>query len=312
MDSPPASFAMTCTAIICTANRGDSLVPTVDSLLRYGKHLQELLIVDQSKDDRTFRAIEDQIDGVRVRYMKMDVSGKGKAINLGIAEARGEIIFQTDDDCEIYEGTVEAHLAIFEKYPEVALTYGQVLPAEHDPNQGFIPSYHLEADHLARTIKDKPQTRGIGANTAFRKEVIQKLGGFDPELGPGGKFRACIDGDMTIRCLLAGHAVYETCESRVLHFGFRNWSQGRTLARNAFYGIGASFIKPVRYGYWRALPIVWDEFFTHALVPLLRSLVTRHPTGWQRVAGICLGVLHGLIYPVDSRYLLFAAQKPDI
>ncbi len=73
----------------------------------------------------------------------------------------------------------------------------------------------------------------------------------------GGTQYACVDEDLTVRCLLAGYHVFESKDSFVYHYGFRNWEQGRILTSRAFYGIGAASTPQMR---WEALPIALYEF----------------------------------------------------
>ena len=295
------------TALLCTAGRSDSLVPTIKSILAAtGKsRCDELLIIDQSVSDETEKAVAPFVGDSRLRYVRSATKGKGVSLNLGLEWAKNDIIAITDDDVEVFPDWLDGHLEAFETRPKVAMTYGQVLPVPFDETAGFIPIYLLEKDNLVRAVRDKLDSRGIGANTVVRRDIIQSLGGFDATLGPGGKFFACVDGDMTMRALIAGYEIYETSKSKVYHYGFRNWVQGRKLAYNAWYGIGAAYSKPLKCGYWNTLPIPMHEFFNYALWPFVKNCLRLKPQGWMPVLAFWKGFFAGWRTPVDKKTLLF-------
>ncbi len=181
-----------------------------------------------------------------------------------------------------------------------------MLPVEHDPGDGFIPTYFVTKDRLCKNMWQKLTARGIGANTAVRRKEVLELGGFDPELCPGGIFKACVDRDLTVRCLLSGYYVYESCDSVVYHYGFRTWEQGRILARNAFYGIGAAHAKPLKCGRPSALVVLLWELGAYALAPSIRATLTlSRPLGWARVLHFLRGVKDGLRCQVDRKTMLY-------
>ena len=269
----------------------------------------ELVVIDQSTDSRTECALLSLRSDPRLRYIRTSTTGKGIALNIGLEECRGEIVAITDDDCEVDAEWPITHVRAFHAHPRVAITYGNVLPVEHDSTLGFIPTYFVANDRLCTNLWQKMTARGIGANTAVRRKEVLELGGFDPELCPGGVFRACVDRDMTVRCLLAGYYVYETAASIVYHYGYRTWDQGRTLARNAYYGIGAAHIKPVKCGRPQVLPLLLWELCAYAIGPSIWATLTlSRPTGWSRVYHFIRGIVSGLRCPVDRKHILYQGK----
>ena len=244
----------------------------------------------------------------RLRYLRTPTQGKCHALNIGIAAARNEIVVITDDDCEVLPDWSLAHVQAFHDNPRVAVTFGNVLALDYDTKAGFTPVYLRTNDFLCRNVWQKLYARGIGANMALSRKAWREIGGFDPELGPGGRFPACEDGDFAVRCLLAGHYVFETSHSTVTHFGFRTWDQGRQLTRDAFYGIGAAYIKPLKCGHLSVLPLLAYEFVRYALYPSLAATLgwrPGKPTNWQRVHFFMRGILRGLRVPVNRTNMTY-------
>lgn len=306
----------TTSALICTRNRGASLVPTVCSILSPGRSFQELVIIDQSPGDATEAALAPFRSDPRLHYIRSTTQGLSIARNLALAEARCEVCAFTDDDCEVDDNWPRAHQEIFARHPQVAITYGSVRSVHHDEMHGFIPIYEVSEDRLCTAIRHKIKARGIGANMAVRRDVVLKLGGFDTELGAGARFASCEDGDIAVRCLLAGYYVYETAASSVDHYGFRTWEQARALMRDSFFGIGAAFVKPIRCGHREAAHILFWELWSHALMPSLRATLTfQKNMGWGKAASFLRGVANGWRTPIDRTHLVYlpelASAQPD-
>lgn len=297
-------------ALICTRNREGSIARAARSVLDNADSETELIIVDQSGNDLTADALAPLRLDSRLRYIRTDTLGKSAAVNIGIEAAKNEIIVMTDDDCVTLPGWTTAHSQVFRDNPNVVVAYGNVLPPEFDAKDGFTPVYQIKQDSVCHNMAQKLRARGIGANMAIRRDIALQIGGFDTELGPGARFRACEDGDFAVRCLLAGYYTFETQGSSVIHYGFRTWAEGRQLTRDAFLGIGAAYIKPLKCGKLSVLPLLAYEFWTYALYPSLRATLTlRKPLNWQRVLCFLRGATRGLFAPVDGKRLLYRPKN---
>ena len=100
-----------------------------------------LVINDGSTDDteETISNLKSQILKPEIRYFKIENGGPAKARNKGIKEAKGEIIFFTDDDCTVPGNWMETLLSGLKRYPEAAGAGGWYLPHENktEKNVGF-------------------------------------------------------------------------------------------------------------------------------------------------------------------------------
>ena len=298
------------TALVCTRNRGDSLLGAVSSILANAHPNFELIVIDQSTNEETAQAMTPFLGDARVRYLRSELTGVTKARNLGLAEARSEIVAFTDDDCEAPPDWLEIMAAVFAAHPAVAVAFCNVDPVPYDRTLGFIPAYQRTESLLLSHLRDKCAGRGMGAGMAVRRSVVQSFGGFDEMLGPGSVFASCEDGDLAARALLLGYQVYETAEVSVRHAGFRTWKEGRVLARRDWIGIGAAFAKPLKCGHWRFAVVPAYELGCHALWPPISDLLhLRKPSGLVRIVAFLQGFSRAWRTPVDPQTLRFRPAK---
>jgi GT2 family glycosyltransferase len=295
--------------VVCTRNRGNRIVRTIESILASELRTFELLVVDQSPGNETAESVSPFLADSRVRYVRTTDVGVGRARNTGLNLARAPLVAFTDDDVRVPSSWLSVMGATLDAHPRVAIVFCNVAAGPHDPAIGFIPAYVRPNTMLATRVLDKCRARGMGAGMAVRRITMLDLGGFDPDLGPGGRFPSCEEGDAALRALLAGHHVLETSEIAVVHDGFRTWDEGRALTRRDWYGIGAAYSKPIRAGRMRALPVVaWEGVALATVQPIVSTLQNRRPAGLRRCAAFWRGFARGLTCPVDRRTLLFRSD----
>lgn len=300
------------TALVCTRNRGDSMLAAVESLLRSDYPEFEVLVVDQSTNDDTARAIAPYLECERLRYLRTPTRGLGRARNIGIAAAKYDIVVMTDDDCEVPPDWLR-HMAGCFEHPNVAVAYCNVLAAPHDNRAGFVPDYVRQGEQLLTRVRDKCRPDGIGAGMAIRRPFIEALGGFDEMLGAGARFTAYEDVDIALRALLRGYYVFETDRTAVIHFGFRTLEEGRDLTSRNYYGIGAGLGKLIKCGQWRVLPVVLYVFWHAVVAPCLTHLIRlRKPPVLRRFLGLIRGMYHAMRTPVDRSRLQFDGETGEI
>lgn len=291
--------------IICTRGRNNTLPETVRSVLASDYPRFELLVIDQN-DEPSTEVLAPFSQDSRLRHVHTTTIGKSKALNLAVAETRGEILALTDDDCEVPTNWLTVMSQALKNHPTAAIAYCNVVPGSHDPAAGFIPDYVRHGEKLIRSVWHKGGARGIGAGMAVRKDAVLKLGGFDTALGPGGPFFSADDWDLTNRALLNGYHVFETDHASVRHLGFRSHSESKEYSRRTWFSIGAAYSKPVKCGRWSFLTIIAYDLVTITAWPIiLGTLRQRRPYGASRVQGFAQGFFKGLRTPVNKELLLF-------
>ncbi|MDP2852244.1 MAG: glycosyltransferase [Gallionella sp.] len=217
---------MDASIIVCTYNRAESLRDTLRAL-----HAQktnpsrewEVVVVDNnSKDDTRQVVAEFQREWPLLRYEFQGEQGLSHARNHGIAAAHGNILFFTDDDVLPEPDWMEVTLAGLEKYRADACG-GFIAPIWEVPPPGWLTErfYGFLAVRTERSDDYdiiSPSQAPFGANMAFRREVFQKVGGFDTSRGRKGKVLASgEDGELFERILAAGLKAVFLGQSRVHH-----------------------------------------------------------------------------------------------
>src|SRR6266851_3583657 len=93
----PTTFV---SVVICTRNRPDLIGNAVASVLANEYPTFDVLVVDQSTDDRTGEIVRGLgVDHSNLRYLHTSKAGLSRAYNIGIRETNGELLAFTDDDC---------------------------------------------------------------------------------------------------------------------------------------------------------------------------------------------------------------------
>ncbi len=154
------------------------------------------------------------------------------ARNRAIVEARSEIIAYTDDDVVVDPNWVSALAAVFAQEPDVMAVTGLVVPYELETNAQTL----FEKDHgfgrgfrrkwyRADTKKNRRIARthggigkvGTGANMAYRRELFENIGFFDPALDVGTPTNGGGDIDMFFRVIKEGYTLLYEPSAMVRH-----------------------------------------------------------------------------------------------
>jgi glucosyl-dolichyl phosphate glucuronosyltransferase len=176
--------------IICTRDRAAGLELTLESIKRTNVPLDisvELLIVDNGSTDATERLVRNsRLSQMPIRYVREPRIGQSHARNTGLAAAAGDILLWTDDDVRVPKSWIEGMCQPILNRAADAVAGGVVFPtgytiAMSGPVVSARRSWLASTEELDR---NRP-IRMVGANMAFHRRVLDKVRGFDVELGPG-------------------------------------------------------------------------------------------------------------------------------
>jgi glycosyltransferase involved in cell wall biosynthesis len=245
--------------IVCTRNRAvrlDAFFQAVGGMR--ARASWELVIVDNGSTDDTPSRLETLARSLDapVTIVREPRAGLGRARNAGVRAARGALLAFTDDDCYPAIDYVDRVVDAFVNR-ERAFIGGRILLYDEKDHPITIRADTTPIPIPPRTVV--PTGLVQGANMAFRREVLERIGGFDDALGPGTPF--CNDDvDAVARASAAGFAGSYVPEPLVHHHhGRRDPADIAALWRSYDHGRGAYYAKcildlPTRWQvarYWR-------------------------------------------------------------
>jgi GT2 family glycosyltransferase len=298
--------------VIATSDRPADLDRCLTSLAAVRYPAWELVIVDQSRDDR----VRQVVDRWRARspaltYEHLDRRNASEARNRGTQSAQAPILAYIDDDCTVESGWLDDVAGAFARHPSCGMVYGSVRGVAVDPRKFFVPTWEFAVERVLAGPKAMIGLRGMGASMYVRREAFEDAGGFDPLLGPGARFRGCQDDDLTYRVLAHGWPVLETPSISVCHHGARAYADGSAsrLSRNYHFGTGALHMKMLRCSQPGALPVALHKLWHRAsdLKPL--EILAGRPTKFGALLSFVLGMAASFGAPVDHRRLQYVQTQ---
>lgn len=108
-------------AIITTHNRGGLVTRAVESALSELEPGDELLVINDGSTDATAAVLEPYLS--RIRYFSLPGVGVSAARNLGIDEARGDLLAFLDDDDEWLQGKLHFQRRVMSEHPDVCFSF---------------------------------------------------------------------------------------------------------------------------------------------------------------------------------------------
>ena len=217
--------------IICTRNRSKRLERFFQGLaeLRIPVGVVfEILIVNNGSTDDTEAILKNIMVQYElpVQYLEMKEKGKSKALNLGLEHAQGELILFADDDVLFAPSWLETYWGAFKKYPEYEGFGGRVVPKWDGKLPDWIKGGMVELMPLPLINKVDFGSKHIpfpnngtpgGLNAGLRKNVIDKIGRFREDLGPGSAVPYAEDTEFFRRVVMGGGTFLYLPEAEVIH-----------------------------------------------------------------------------------------------
>ena len=265
--------------VVCTRDRPRSLERCLKSLARLEYPTYEVIVVDNASISEATRQLAHTAG---VRYVREERPGLDWARNCGYKAARYDIVAYTDDDTEVEPRWLAGLGAAFED-PAVRAVSGLVLPAAMDTEAEVLfelcyggmgkgtTSREWDPALLSASQRIGAHHLGVGANMAFRRSLLQELGGFDTALDVGTPSHGGGDLDIFHRSLMAGAVVRYQPAALVRHHHRRDM-----------------------LGLRRQLTDNGRAFGVYLLTIFKRGAIPRHNTAWYTMR-IWLGWLIGRI-----------------
>lgn len=187
----------------------------------------ETIVVDNGSVDDTARVVAGAAarSDAPVRYLHEARPGKSHALNTAIGHARGDVIVLTDDDVLPSPGWLAAYARVFAD-ERVDFAVGRIFPLWEAPPPRWlspalygvlaVPDAGSVRVPLARHVNE--HIMPLGANMAVRRRVVNRIGGWNIELGKlQGTLRTGEDHEFAMQMLDAGFTGTYEPEAWVRH-----------------------------------------------------------------------------------------------
>lgn len=212
--------------VVCTYNRAQVLGRCLDALRRQDYPEFEVVVVEGPSTDGTAEVLKRFVDVKRVRNPERNLS---VSRNIGIAASVGDVVAFIDDDAVPEPRWLRSLVAAFDD-PTVGAAGGDVFGPGGDHLQ--FSNGILSRSGFVVAHQDSPDDRNdpgdswcntlMGTNAAFRRDVLDEVGGFDENYEYYHD-----EADLCARVIDAGHRVEHRPAAVVWH-GFEPGTSRRS------------------------------------------------------------------------------------
>jgi GT2 family glycosyltransferase len=287
---PPVSVVAT------VKNEEDNIALLLDSLckLDYAGNL-EIVVVDGGSSDRTTQIIS-KYSNLKLITANCSI-GEGR--NIGIRNSTGEIVAFIDGDCVAAADWIRNIVRYFLEDKDIAVVGGPYVPLGRG---GLVQSYLAlyQGSYFPKTSGFTTYSHIASGNAAIRREVIGKIGGFDPE---ADQFE---DEDIHYRISKLGLKLFFADDARVFHkyrVSFRDVSEV-TIRRSK-----ANFEFNKKHRRYRQLLFPYTRTLLLACLAIFAITLA---TGSVVLFAVELGVLFLVFYSYSLGHLSKVARSPEV
>ncbi len=169
-------------SVITTVYNGEKFIRrTIESILQQTYAHFEYIIIDDGSTDKTVNIVESIRDS-RIFLWKPGRIGRGKALNLGLAKAKGEYIAIQDADDMSHPEKLEIQLKTTKEIGEDMILGTNVkrIWGEEDVNMKYVDAIRTEKINVKNVTHHIMYYNPIRHSTLFMlKESLLKINGYD-------------------------------------------------------------------------------------------------------------------------------------
>jgi glycosyltransferase involved in cell wall biosynthesis len=258
---------MKLSVIVATRNRAHAIAGCFDSVAASVAHAggldAEIVVVDNGSTDGTAAVVAAWASGgsLPVQILHEPKPGATRSRNRGVRHARGDLLVFIDDDCRLDREHVRQVLAYDAADTGCVLRGGHVVLG--DPTD--LPLSVTDAVFRRWRRTDSPpngENMGaflLGCNMATRRAVMERVGPFDVNFGPGTRIASGEDHEYVFRAYCAGVTVERVPDMVVVHcHGRKTRGEGSALMRTYMTGSGAIYAKYLFRNPGLCRQVYWD------------------------------------------------------
>lgn len=177
---PPGQPWPRISVVVCSYNGARTIGGCLEGLMRLEYPDFEVIVVDDGSTDRT----ADIAAAYAVKLIRTANGGLGRARNIGLAAATGEIVAYLDDDAYPDSHWLTYLAATFLSTTHVGVGGPNIAPAGDGLIADCVASAPGNPTHVL--LSDQEAEHIPGCNMAFRKVCLQAIDGFDPQFRVAG------------------------------------------------------------------------------------------------------------------------------
>lgn len=176
---------MTCplvSVIVACYNHQDYIEECLLSILNQTYRNIELIVIDDGSKDNSHNIIENLREKYDFYYQTQNNVGLSRTLNKALGVARGKYVSCIGSDDVALRDKTAIQVDFLESRTDISVCGGNVISIDSQgmelPRQKYPPYRELDFDDVFMGLKP-----GIAAPTVmFRKEVLDKEGGYDPDI----------------------------------------------------------------------------------------------------------------------------------
>ncbi len=177
----PPGFQPPVSALIAAFNEETVIKRTIESVLGSDYPIAEVIIIDDGSTDGTLQAVESAFgDHPKVRLIAKENGGKASALNRGIEESGGEVLFCIDADTQLHPSAIRLMVGHFSD-PKVGAVAGNVRVG----NPVNVITYWQALEYTTSQNLDRRAYALLNAITvvpgavgAWRRDAVSQAGGY--------------------------------------------------------------------------------------------------------------------------------------
>jgi glycosyltransferase involved in cell wall biosynthesis len=258
--------------VIATLGRLGELEALLMSLRRQTHQDFEVIVVDQNPPEflREVRLRHEDVFQ-RLVWRQVDFRAANLARNIGLDEARGDVVSFADDDCEYQPDTLATVAELFNRYTDCGVLTGKAVDKPSgDDSMGRWPDRDVTVG--VRNVL----MLSLEFTTFFTRAALatERL---DPGFGPGTRFGSREGPDLMLRLLYRGVGMRYSPRICLFHpHKFTSLTDPAFLRRTRSYelGFGALLAKHLSLARSpRAIAMLTWHVVLHGLLGLAKSLL---------------------------------------
>lgn len=216
---------------IPTYNREQALRETLADVMEQNYPNFEVLVIDQTRthESETQTYLEELANAGKIRWFRVDWASLPGARNYAARRAIGDIIVFIDDDVQLPDGFLAAHVNNYLEKPEVGCVAGRVFDRMKLEDSGgnyeieYLPPEAMDAGiawyfiDLVHAVKPQEVLSARGCNMSFRKQVFAEFGLSFDERFAGSAVRE--ESDFCLRLRSTGFKIWYDPNAHLVHLG---------------------------------------------------------------------------------------------